>query len=91
MTQAKRSRFCRGRFAYSNRDVSITRSGAGAPDHSDKACADFVTEPPNDLVVKFLGKVLTGQQEHEVVGNFVTLDMKPHAAGGNVGNEAVAR
>lgn len=50
-----------------------------------------MAEPPNDLVVAFLGEVVPAQQQHEVIGNLETLDMKPDPARRNIGDQAIAR
>ena len=68
------------------------RGHAGTPDMADKFGADFVAEPPDDPVDALLGaNAVAGKQQDEVIGHIEALDVEPHAAVGNIGDEAVAR
>ncbi len=50
-----------------------------------------MTEPPHDLIITLLSQVVSAQEQNKVVGNFETLDVKPHPASRNIGDETVAR
>jgi hypothetical protein len=58
---------------------------------ADKSGADFVAEAPDHLVVALLGNAVRGQDQDEVIGNVEAVDLKLHAAGRDVGNDAIAR
>ncbi len=50
-----------------------------------------MAEPPHDAIDAFLGNAFARQIQHEFLGNLEALDMQPNAAGGYVGDEAIAR
>lgn len=41
-----------------------------------------MAEPPDHLIVAFLGDIVAGQEQDEIVRNIEAGDVKPHTAGG---------
>ena len=59
---------------------------------ADEFGTDFIAETPDHPVDALLGAdVVAGEQEDEIVGYIEAFDMQPHAAVGNIGDQAVAR
>jgi hypothetical protein len=59
---------------------------------ADEFGTDFIAETPDHPVDALLGAdVVAGEQEDEIVGYIEAFDMLPHAAVGNIGDQAVAR
>ena len=62
------------------------------PHVADEFGADFIAETPDHPVDALLGAdFVAGQQQDEIVGHIEALDMQPHAAVGNIGDQAIAR
>src|SRR5580700_369685 len=61
------------------------------PDDTNELGAKFLIEAPDHLVFAFLGYAVAGKEQHELIGNVEPVDMEPHAAIGNVHDNALAR
>jgi len=46
---------------------------------------------PNSFVITTLGWHIAGKDQHELIENINSIDVKPNAFGGNIGDEAAAR
>jgi hypothetical protein len=60
-------------------------------DSTYKLGSNVLILPPDDLVCTILADTIAREEQDEFIQNLETIDMNPHAFGGNIGNEAVAR
>src|SRR6204780_5811852 len=61
------------------------------PDDTNELGAEFLVEPPDHFVFALLGYAVAGEEQHEFIGNVESVNIKPHAAIGNVNENALAR
>src|SRR3984893_11313671 len=61
------------------------------PDDTDEPGAEFLVVPPDHFVFALLGYAMAGEEQHEFIGNVEPVNMEPHAAVGNVHDNALAR
>lgn len=73
-----------GKFAAVRTASTLILRGKARSDDTDELGADFMGAPPDHLVCAFPDNTVTGQEQHELIGNVESRDMKSHAAVGNV-------
>ena len=65
--------------------------GKARSDDTNELGANFMAPPPDHFVCFFPDDTIARQQQRELIRNFQSPDIEPHAIAGNVDNVTVAR